>query len=67
MSPNRFQLDASDRSSKHAALTDTRSEFIAYIDTDDVPRADVIATAEGIVRVLNMYAEVIPTEAGPDA
>jgi hypothetical protein len=58
----RFQLDASDRWAKHATLTDTESEFIAYVDTDDVPRADVIATAEDIVRILNEHAEEIRTE-----
>lgn len=58
----RFQVDFSDRWAKHATLVDTESEFIAYIDTDDVPRADVIATATDIVRILNRHAEEIRTE-----
>lgn len=57
---DRFQLDAGNRYAKRATLVDTESEFMAYVDTDDVPRDDVIATAEAIVRVLNERAEEIP-------
>ena len=58
---SRFQLDPMGRYSKRAILVDTESEFFAEIDTDDVPRAQVLAVAEAIVRVLNDNAADIPS------
>lgn len=57
---SRFQLDALDRLAKRVVLVDTESEFIAYVDTDDAPWDDVIATATAIVGILNERAEDIP-------